>query len=235
MAALLTALIRPLLKTASAFVSSRDFAGLSPRTRSDYDKHFLKIIEKWGHIPLKVLEDIRIRKDLLLWRDELAERSPRQADYTWSVFRRLVQYGVHLGGISHNHLNRPGKLYSSERQDKIWLPENVEAFMEVANSNLRLAMILALHTGQRQGDLLKLAWNAYDGDSLTLRQSKRKRQVYIPCTNHLKSVLDSAPRKSPLILTNQHGRAWTSDGFRTSRYEKSWISQIENSPVGTKN
>ena len=201
------------------FKKSQEFSRLSPRTRSDYDKHLIKIKDKWGSMPLKVLEDIRIRKDLLGWRDELSIKSARQADYTWSVFRRLIQFGVHIGELTQNHLKNPGKLYTSERQDKIWLPENVSAFMKAASQELRLAMILALHTGQRQGDLLKLTWNAYDGNSLTLRQSKRKRQVYIPCTNNLKSVLDNTPRKALLILTNSYGSPWTSDGFRTSWYK----------------
>jgi integrase len=35
-------------------------------------------------------------------------------------------------------------------------------------------------------------------------------------SKHLKSLLDGAVRVSTLILTNAHGRPWTSDGFRTS-------------------
>lgn len=38
----------------------------------------------------------------------------------------------------------------------IWLPEHIEAFMNVAPLELQRALILALHTGQRQGDLLRL-------------------------------------------------------------------------------
>ncbi|MEM7621257.1 MAG: integrase, partial [Pseudomonadota bacterium] len=62
--------------------------------------------------PLEILEDIRIRKDILQWRDQLAKRSAKQADYAFSIFRRLVQFGVHNGEITQNHLSRPGRLYT---------------------------------------------------------------------------------------------------------------------------
>jgi hypothetical protein len=33
-------------------------------------------------------------------------------------------------------------------------------------------MLLAINTGQRQGDLLKLPWNSYDGKVIKLRQRR---------------------------------------------------------------
>jgi hypothetical protein len=36
---------------------------------------------------------------------------------------------------------------------------------------MQLAMALALHTGQRQGDILRMAWSAYDGSAISLRQT----------------------------------------------------------------
>ncbi len=195
---------------------SQDFARLSPKTRRDYDRYLLTIIEKFGTMPIEVLDDRRIRQDLLKWRDEIGEKAPRQADYAWSVFRRVVQYAVHNGRLTHNHLNRPGRLHKSSRVDKIWLPENVHAFMEVGHRELNNALILALHTGQRKGDLLKLGWNNYDGQALSLRQSKTNRKVIIPVTATLKNLLDDLPRTAMTILTNKRGMPWTADGFNTS-------------------
>jgi hypothetical protein len=39
--------------------------------------------------------------------------------------------------------------------------------------------MLALETGQRQGDLLALPWSAYDGQWVRLRQAKTGRRVNI--------------------------------------------------------
>ena len=44
--------------------------------------------------------------------------------------------------------------------------------MAVAPLELQRAMILAVHSGQRQGDLLKLCWTQYDGAFIRLRQGK---------------------------------------------------------------
>ncbi len=77
-----------------------------------------------------------------------------------------------------NHAKSAGRLYDSNRADIIWLPEHVDAFCNVAAPELRVALLLAVYTGQRQGDLLRLTWNQYDGEWITLRQGKSngKRQ-----------------------------------------------------------
>ena len=108
------------------------------------------------------------------------------------------------------------RLYKPDRADKVWLPEHVNSFEAVASRELCLALRLAYHTGQRQGDLLVLPCSAYDGRAINLTQSKTGRQVYIPCTVALHSELELAPRRSPIILTNTKGRPWTADGFKTS-------------------
>jgi hypothetical protein len=76
--------------------------------------------------------------------------------------------------------------------------------------------VLALWSGQRQGDLLRLPWSSYDGSHVRFRQSKTGRRVTMPAGMPLKALLDDTERRSPLILTNSYDRPWTSDGFRTS-------------------
>jgi integrase len=63
---------------------------------------------------------------------------------------------------------------------------------------------------------LRLAWSAYDGAKIRLRQSKTGARVVIPVGAPLKSLLDVAPKRSTIILTNSDGKPWTSDGFRAS-------------------
>jgi integrase len=77
-------------------------------------------------------------------------------------------------------------------------------------------MVLALWTGQRQGDLLRLPWSAYDGQRIRLQQSKTGRRIVVPAGEPLKVMLDRAVRRCPLVLTTTKGKPWSSDGFRTS-------------------
>jgi integrase len=56
-----------------------------------------------------------------------------------------------------------GRLYSGNRRDKIWSEEDIATLLSTAPKEIQLALMLAIWTGQRQGDLLRLPWSAYDG------------------------------------------------------------------------
>ena len=110
------------------------------------------------------------------------------------------------------------RLYSGSRADKVWTEGDEAAFLARSPAHLHLPLLLALWTGQRQGDLLKLPWSAYDGACIRLRQSKTGVRVTIPVGAPLKAALDAAAKmkKGPIILINTDSRPWTSDGFRSS-------------------
>jgi integrase len=73
-----------------------------------------------------------------------------------------------------------------------------------------------LWTGQRQGDLLRLPWSAYDGTHIRLRQSKGGARVVIKVGGPLRAALDATQKRSTIILTNSDDKPWTPDGFRAS-------------------
>jgi integrase len=82
--------------------------------------------------------------------------------------------------VDANPCERGGRLYSGNRRDKIWSLEDELAFLDRAPHHLHLPLTLALWTGQRQGDLLRLTRSAYDGNKIVLRQSKTGARVSIP-------------------------------------------------------
>jgi integrase len=95
--------------------------------------------------------------------------------------------------------------------------------MAVASIELQRAMILALHTGQRLSDLLRLPWSAYNGSTITLRQGKARRgrspapPIVVPCTITLRRMLDSMERISPLILSTKTGQS-----FKKRYFSRLW-------------
>jgi integrase len=113
-----------------------------------------------------------------------------------------------------NPCEKSGRLYRGNRCDKIWTDADEEAFMRTAPEHLRLALMLALWTGQRQGDLLRLAWSAYDGTRIRLTQGKTGVRVMVPAGAPLRQALDATRRQSPIILVNIDGKPWAPDGFR---------------------
>jgi integrase len=129
---------------------------------------------------------------------------------------RVLSWALDRGLIAANPCERGGRLYRGSRAEKIWTVEDEAAFLERAPAHLHLPLILALWTGERQGDLLRLPWSSYDGKNIRLRQSKTGRPVAIPVGEPLKVRLDAEPKSSTIILTNTEGKPWTSDGFRAS-------------------
>jgi integrase len=148
------------------------------------------------------------------WRDQLAKTSLRQADYAYGTLARILSWAHNRGLIAKNPCAKGGKLYHGTRVNKIWDDEDVARFLKAAPHYLHLAMLLAIYTGQRQGDLLRLPWSAYNGAEIKLRQRKTGQFVPIPVADALKAALDAAPRQSPIMLTNSEGKPWSESGFQ---------------------
>lgn len=106
--------------------------------------------------------------------------------------------------------------------------------MKVASIEMQESMILGLHSGQREGDIIRMPWSAYDGEAIALRPGKEKRKGVpaplrdIPCTTALKGMLDGKDRKSPLILTTQTGRA-----FKKRYFCRLWADTMKAAGIET--
>jgi integrase len=183
---------------------------------------------------LKALEDRRTRGEFMAWRDRLAVKSRRQADYAFAVLARTLSWAFNRGLVPLNPCERAGKVYRASRSENVWTDADEAAFLAKAPAHLHLALTLALWTGQRQGDLLRLTWAAYDGTHIRLKQRKTGARVVIPTGAPLKAALDAAKVKrakteaqdgkhgkpakpAPLtILATEGGTSWTESGFRAS-------------------
>jgi len=198
------------------YQDSADFARLADRTRSDYVKHVKKIETKFGKLPLIALKAKKSRGVILEWRDELARSSVRQADYTIAVLKAVLSWADDRGLIEANPLERVRKLYRSTRADSVWTKADVDAFYANASHSLQFAMFLALATGQRQGDILKLRWSDYQGGTIRLRQQKTGTRVAIELTALERAQLEAEPKRGPQMVTNESDRPYTSHGFSSS-------------------
>lgn len=206
-----------LLSVLQQYQASEDFTGLAHSTRRSYIPLIVRIEKAFADFPLSALTDRRTRGVFKAWRDRIATDSGRrQADYAWTVLARVLSWGLDRGLVAANPCERGGRLYRGTRRDNIWTAADEAAFLQRAPAHLHLPLLLALWTGQRQGDLLRLPWSAYDGAHVRLRQSKTGTRVVITVGAPLKVALDAAPNQSPIILVNSEGKPWTSDGFRAS-------------------
>lgn len=207
------------------YQQSGEFRTLRERTKADYIKQIKLIEQEFGDFPQKALAARETRGVFMDWRDKLALKSLRQADYAWTVLARILSWAKNRGKITVNPCERGGRLYNGTRVDFVWALDDEEAFLKHAPMHLHLPLLLALWTGQREGDLLRLTWSAYDGTHIRLKQSKSVRRgarrvvhVNVPVGAPLKAALDLAAKdkKSPIILLTSKHRPWTPDGFRSS-------------------
>jgi integrase len=191
-------------------------------SRRAYDRYLKLIEKKFGTMPIAAIEDKRARGEFKAFRGTFSA-TPRKADYVWTTIARVLSVAKDHGKIAVNVCERGGRLYDADRSEIIWQADDIREFCSVASVELQAALLLALWTGQREGNLLKLTWKNYDGKYIRLRQTKarggRGRRVTIPVGAPLKLALDAAlqqKRSSVTILTNSRGQPWTEDGFRTS-------------------
>jgi integrase len=188
---------------------------LATSTQIEYRRMLTAAESEFGDMPLVALEDTRVRKDLLDWREKVARSSgEREADNRLSAVSAMLTWAVEHGRITANYLRGFKRLYHVDRSEIVWLPERIAPFMKVAPIEMQRALLLGLHTGQREGDILRMPWSAYDGTTIKLRQGKARRGktlgrlIEIPCTVALRRMLDGMERVSPLILTTKTGQSF---------------------------
>ena len=197
---------------------SVEFSRLRPLTRRDYFKQLDRIELKFGKLSLRAMSDRSIAEHIYAWRDELAA-SPRRADYAIQVLKLLLSWGVKRGFVETNRAIGVERLYRADRREKSWSPEQIDTLLQSAAEPLGRALLLALETGQRQGDLLTLPWSSLKHDVIELRQSKTRQPVAIPVSPTLKTCLENAPKgRATTILTRGDGLPWDpkGNGFRAA-------------------
>jgi integrase len=85
----------------------------------------------------------------------------------------------------------------------------IERFLREARPSLRWAVRLALYTGQRRSDLVKMKWSQFDGEFIEVRQQKTGELVSIPCHKALRVELEAMPRLADTILVGEKGASLT--------------------------
>ncbi|MDC7685033.1 tyrosine-type recombinase/integrase [Asticcacaulis sp. BYS171W] len=201
-----------------AYSKSNEFRSLSERTKKDYRGFLTKISIKMGKMKLSVAQRPLMTKHLSSWRDEMSGH-PKQANYTITVLKLLLSWAKTQGDIEVNPAEGVSKLKEGDRRHIVWSQDEIDAFNKAAPPHLRLAMSLALETGQRQGDLLILSKTAIKDGVIELRQNKGDVPVAVPVSPELFEVLSNHPHPdSVTVLCNGSGEPWNpkGDGFRSA-------------------
>lgn len=172
----------------ASYRASPRFTELKPRTRSDY-RTYLDMIGGW----LGAKDASRYPRSEALRMMAANAHRPRTANYLLSILIVLMNHAIDLDWRTDNPAKGVRKLKGGPGY-RHWTPEEIEAF-RAANAERPEALLLfalALGTGQRPGDLLRMTWADYDGRGIRVVQGKTGARLYVPVTNRLKALLDAA-------------------------------------------
>jgi integrase len=186
---------------------------LEPRTQKDYRKHLAVLRKTFGHMaPNDVL--------------------PRHVGQFLDVSKGKIQRNRMVAVLSAVYTKAVGRWYVADRnpctkvernpskpRDRNVTDAEFAAMYACCGPKLQVAMDLALLTGQRQGDLLKMKWSQITPEGVTVRQGKTGKRLMIEMSPALQAVLERARAFLPhlpreYVLRTRKGRPFTQNGFR---------------------
>lgn len=200
----------------AAYRDSDTYRGLAESTRHNWAPWFDRIRDGLGNLSIKTFDKPEVRPVITRWRNRWKD-TPRTADFGKQVLSAVLSYGVAEGKLGSNPCFGIPNLYSSDRSEIIWKPEDLERFLATCSNEVGWALRLAALTGLRQGDLLRLEWSHVNDLSIDMNtsKSKGKRVAVIPMYGDLKTLLAEIPRRAKTVLTTMRGQPWGS-GFSSS-------------------
>lgn len=215
--------VRPVRGSFAALIdvyqASPEWTALSPRTRSEWTRHFKYLRSAWGELVVAGVEP----RHVVALRDTRAS-TPADANNLVRATSALITWGVLRGWRPDNPCKVVPRFKLGEGYAP-WAWDSIEHFRQHARPDLWHAAALALYSGQRLSDVLGMKWSDIADGLIAVIQSKTGKQLWLPVHSRLRVVLGAMPRQSVFILTNTTGKPWTANGFKAS-----WGNEL-NRPI----
>jgi len=163
-----------LIKT---YRESQEWSILKNKTKIDYNTQLDYFLET---IPNANVKDIR-KRHLIKLRDKLAlEKSKAQADRFVRIAKVLMSFAIAEDIRTDNPADKIRSLHSAEPY-RPWTDHEIALITDHGHAQFRLALALALGTGQRISDVVGMQWSAIgDQCQVQVRQEKTGKQMVIP-------------------------------------------------------
>ncbi len=174
-----------------------------------------------GTKPFAEMQPRHIRKR----RDAMAAK-PEAANGMVKVLRQVFKYAVRYDLIDRNPAAEVELLKSGSEGYHSWSLEEIEKFEEAhpIGTTARLALALALYTGQRRGDLVQFGKQHVRDGWLIFTQNKNRNRspvrLEIPIIPALRQVIDASPTGDLAFLVTAQGRRRAAGG--------TWLHRIRD-------
>jgi integrase len=215
-------------RAVAEFMGDEKWRGYSDGTQRNWLPHLEWLRDELGW--MSGAEFAAAGKQILAHHAALAKRAPRTADMFLQATSRFSTWASaparELLPINTNPTKGIDKAFRAAPQRAPSLEDvrAAEAKLRPTHPHLADALVLALNTGLRRGDLCTLDWQAVEGAQgrIVWRPSKSRwkgRIVIIPIKAELATLLARLPREDGPILRNLWGDPWTPDGLSSSLWK----------------
>lgn len=196
------------------YMGSPMWSNLSYRSKKIYTNG-LKTLGFFDQTPIREIT----RRHVVQFVDRMHD-SPGKCREALSVLNNVFRYAYDRGYVDKNPAQHVAGLPDKKHFPR-WEEWEIDKFLTTAHPRLRDAFILALYTGQRKSDLVRIKWTDYDGRFIHLVQRKTGKELHIPVHPKLRLALermreDTPPRKraNPYICKNMQGDPLSPESFR---------------------
>lgn len=207
--------------------ASPKFVRLAAVTKADYRNKAAVFLAEFGDAPVAAIE----KSELYRWWEALyRQRGHAMANGVLAVVRAMLSHAARIGWRPDNPARELGLETVPPRQ-VFWLPEEVAAIVAAADrigeASVADAIIVALHSGQRQGDVLAMPRRIFAEQRIRLSQLKMRSRggalIDAPMTQAMASRIAAIRERrqdsvidlnAPLIIRADTGKGYDVSAFR---------------------
>lgn len=126
-----------------------------------------------------------------------------------------MQWGIDNGMLKEDPTEGVKNLSSKTGGFRTWDETDIAAFEQrwPIGTRERLALALALYTGQRRADVIRMGHRDVRGDAIMVTQQKTGTKLAIPIHPELRAILNATPKEQLIFLATGQGRPFSSTGF----------------------
>lgn len=181
------------------------------KTQANYVRALGLLRSVFGHMPPQHVEPQHVYR-------YMSERPRVAANREKAVLSAVFSYAIKKGMTNANPCRLVQRNTETPR-DRYVDDAEFTAVRNLVPESVRCAMDLALLTGLREGDILRLKRGDCTDDGLLVKPSKRGKPLLFERTPELEAAIERAkalPSKitSLFIIHNREGQPYTTDGFR---------------------
>lgn len=208
-------------KMIAAYQASPHYHQLRPATVREYGRYMAECAEHLGRFEPDALGPAEIAAI----RDRFG-KTPAKANAIVKAIAALYAWGRERGFARHNPAEGIRKLKMGEHQPwPAWAWEIAQGHFR---PELRIACSLALYTGQRLGDVLRMKLGDIREGLITVRQSKTGKTLQIPLHRELLPLVEECRDRGAIYLVSKT----TGEPLSTDLFHAMWTREMRRDPHG---